>query len=314
MTTNTNMPTKHWQTLPPLEIARSHAPTTEYKGKLYIFGGGGPSFQSLNSSIRFDPSTNEWTSLSDMPTLRSGAMAATFEDKIYVIGGGFKQENGTFIFLKTVDIYCPQTDTWTQGPDMIHPHDYPAIAILGGHIYILGGHHPDATLGGPKTDPGFDFCERLDIKTNKWEEIAPLSAPRFALSAVTRNGKILAMGGVAFKPEGFNNFTVIESYDPQTNAWSSDPSFSLPWPAAGLGSAMLNDQLYIFGGYSDDDIHHRTSVYDFTSQTWQACEPMPAPVAAMGVNVCQERIYSVGGWADDGRTPISNVYSFGING
>ena len=313
MTTNINTPMGNWRITPPLDIARSHAPTAEYKGKLYIFGGGGPNFQSLNSSVCYDPTADKWSTITDMPTLRSGAMTTTFEDKIYVMGGGFRQENGTFVFLKTVDIYCPQSDSWTKGPDMIQPHDYPAVAVLGGHIYILGGHHPDATLGGPKTDPGFDFCERLNPTTNEWEAIAPLSTPRFALSAVVHGGKILAMGGVAFRPEGFNNFTVIEAYDPLTNTWFIDPDFALPWPAAGLGAAILNDQLYIFGGYSDDDIHHRTSTYNFASQTWQACTTMPAPVAAMGVNVCQDRIYSVGGWADDGRTPINTVYSFGLD-
>ena len=69
-----------------------------------------------------------------------------------------------------------------------------------------------------QVDPGFDFCERLDTSKDHWEEIAPLPTPRFALSATTLEGKILAMGGVAFRPEGFNNFTTIESYDPKTGA------------------------------------------------------------------------------------------------
>ncbi|NOY71109.1 MAG: hypothetical protein GXP14_01830, partial [Gammaproteobacteria bacterium] len=92
-------------------------------------------------------------------------------------------------------------------------HDYPGGLHKDNYIYILGGHHPDATTSGPKTDPGFEFCERLDLNTQKWEQIAPLPTPRFALSAVNLNGKLLTMGGVAFTPEGFNNFTLIEAYD-----------------------------------------------------------------------------------------------------
>ncbi len=299
----------HWQTLSPVEIARSHAPTTEHDGKLYAFGGGGPDFKSLNSTICFDPETGQWSNKAEMPTLRSGAVAATIGDRIYVIGGGFRQKDGNFRFLRTVDIYHPKTDTWESGPDMIQPHDYPAIAVLNNQIYVLGGHHPDATQGGPKTDPGFDFCERFDPDTNRWEAIAPLPTPRFALSALVVDGKILAMGGVAFKPEGFNNFTVIEIYDSDTNSWSASPEFALPWPAAGLGAAAAKEKLYIFGGYSDDDIHNRTSCYDFKTSTWTATAPVPAPVAAMGVCTINDTIYSVGGWADDGRTPITNFYA-----
>jgi len=301
--------TNQWDSLPNLGIARSHPSVACHKGKIYIFGGGGPNFKSLNSAARFDPQDNIWTQLSPMPTLRSGTMAATVGDKIYVMGGGFRQEDGMFQFLTKVEIYHPETDQWETGPDLLKPHDYPAVAVLNQNIYILGGHHPDATQGGPKTDPGFDFCERLNTETNQgWQAIAPLPTPRFALSAVTKNGKILAMGGVAFRPEGFNNFTTIEIFDPSTGEWSTTSNFGLPWPAAGLGSAMLNDQIYIFGGYSDDSIHNRTAVYDDTSNTWLPAGNLPNPVAAMGVTTCDNHIYSIGGWANDGRTPIDNCY------
>jgi N-acetylneuraminic acid mutarotase len=299
-----------WSQATPLAIARSHPSVASYKGKIYAFGGGGPCFKSLNSSVCYNPQDDSWSERQDMPTLRSGTMAATVGDRIYVMGGGFRQEDGMFRFLTTVEIYHPETDSWEQGPDLIMPHDYPAAAVLGETIYILGGHHPDATLGGPKTDPGFDFCERLDINKGKWEAIAPLPTPRFALSAVTMNGKILAMGGVAFRPEGFNNFTTIETYDPATNCWTQDEQLALPWAAAGLGSARLDDRIYVFGGYSDDSIHSRTAYYSPSDKEWHRVASLPAPVAAMGVTTCDGAIYSVGGWADDGRTPITDVYCY----
>ncbi len=300
----------HWKPIRTLDIARSHPSVASYKGKIYAFGGGGPNFKSLNSAVFFNPQTNDWSKCADMPTLRSGTVAATIGDRIYVMGGGFRQEDGKFRFLTTVEIYHPETDQWTAGPDLINPHDYPAVAVLGNAIYVLGGHHPKATEGGPKTDPGFDFCERLNTEKGEWEAIAPLPTPRFALSAVTHEGKILAMGGVAFRPEGFNNFTTIEAYDPTTNQWTQNENFKLPWPAAGLGSAKLKDSIYVFGGYSDDNIHDRSACYNAETNTWKQTGRLPAPVAAMGVTTSDNHIYSIGGWADDGRTPISSTYKF----
>lgn len=307
--TQTNS-TGHWVSLPALQIARSHPSVATYNGKIYAFGGGGPSFKSLNSVICFDPQANRWSECQAMPTLRSGTVAATVGDKIYVMGGGFRQEDGNFRFLTAVEIYHPDSDSWETGPDLLMPHDYPAVATLDNAIYVLGGHHPDATQGGPKTDPGFDFCERLDLEADRWEQIAPLPTPRFALSAVTHGNQILAMGGVAFRPEGFNNFTVIEAYDAKADQWSSRDDFRLPWPAAGLGSALLGDDLYVFGGYSDDDIHARTARYDSTRGEWQQVAQLPSPVCAMGVTVCNDSIYTVGGWADDGRTPIDAFFRY----
>ena len=110
---------------------RSHTPIIPHEGKLYIFGGGGPEFKSLQSTACYDPATNEWQELTPMPTARSGTIGCKVGDKIYIIGGGFKQPDGMFRFLKTVEIYDPATDTWEQGPDMLMPHDYPGGLVFG---------------------------------------------------------------------------------------------------------------------------------------------------------------------------------------
>ncbi len=299
-----------WSIKSPIISARSHCPPAIYKNKIYVFGGGGPNFASLNSVYAYDPSTDTWGKKADMPTLRSGSVTAVFDDRIYVMGGGFKQPNGQFRFLTTVEIYHPESDSWERGPDLLMPHDYPAVAVLDEDIYVLGGHHPDATKAGPKTDPGFDFCERLNPKTGVWKEIAPLIQPRFALAAVVADGAILTMGGVAFTPEGFNNFTLVERYDPAHNRWITDERYTLPWPAAGLGACTLDDHIYIFGGYSTDNIHNRAARFDPVSGQWLRIPDMPVPRAAMGVATLDNTIYLVGGWADDGRTPQAEVYAY----
>jgi N-acetylneuraminic acid mutarotase len=299
-----------WILKSPIAHARSHCPPAIYENKIYVFGGGGPNFASLNSIYAFDPLRNEWERRSDMPTLRSGSVTAVIDDRIYVMGGGFKQPNGQFKFLTTVEIYYPAKDTWESGPDLLMPHDYPAAAVLNGEIYVLGGHHPDATKAGPKTDPGFNFCERLNPAIGTWEKIAPLIQPRFALAAVVANDSILTMGGVAFTPEGFNNFSLVERYDAARDRWIFDERYTLPWPAAGLGACSLNEQIYIFGGYSTDNIHNRAARFDPASGKWQRIADLPAPRAAMGVAVMGKTIYLVGGWADDGRTPQADMYAY----
>ncbi len=312
MKTHTQPKADTWAIKAPIADARSHSPTAAYEDKIYIFGGGGPNFASKNTSYVYDPSTDQWARIADMPTLRSGAVTAVSDDRVYILGGGFKQPNGQFKFLTTVEIYYPKTDTWESGPDLLQPHDYPAVATLNGYIYVLGGHHPDATKAGPKTDPGFDFCERLNLSTQRWEAIAPLNQPRFALSAEVVDGKILTMAGVAFTPEGFNNFTLVEAYDPAQNRWSEDTHHTLPWPAAGQATCIAHGQLYLFGGYSTDNIHSRAARFNATSGQWERIADLPAPRAATGVAVVKDTIYLVGGWADDGRTPQDSLFTYQI--
>ena len=301
-----------WQVLAPMALRRSHPSTAVYKDRIYVFGGGADRFESLNSVDVYDPDSGTWQRVRDMPTRRSGTVAATIDGRIYVMAGGFKQPNGTFKFLNTLEIYDPEADSWETGPDLLMPHDYPAAGLLDGALYVMGGHHPDATQGGPKTDPGLDFCERLPLASGRWEAIAPLNIPRFALSAAMYHGQLLAMGGVAFRDGAFDNFTLVERYDPVNDTWIEDATLSLPWPAAGQGSCNVGDHIYIFGGYSYDDIHTRAAYIDPAVGEWHQIAAMPGPRAAMGVSVIGNTIYLFGGWEDDTRTPVNTVFAYTV--
>src|SRR3569623_459227 len=294
----------------PIVDARSHCQPVAYKSKIYVFRGGGPQFASKNTVYAYAPVTDSWERRADMPTFRSGSVSALVYDRVYVMGGGFKHPNGQFRFLTTVEIYSPDRDVWEIGPDLLMPNDYPAVADLAGALYVLGDHHPDATKAGPKPAPGFDFCARLDLASGQWEEITPLQKPRFALAAVVAGGQILPMGGVAFTPDGFYNFTLVERYDPVANRCGIDDQHALPWPAAGLGACTLCENIYIFGGYSTDNILSRAARFDAGSKTWRSIAALPAPRAAMGVATIDNTIYLIGGWADAGRTPQANVYAY----
>lgn len=307
--TENRFSTGRWQKKPSLAVARSHCPTVAYDGKIFGFGGGGPNFKSMNSVVIFDPKSDSWSKGSDMPTLRSGAIAAVVGNAVYIIGGGFKQPDGTFKFLRTTEIYFPDEDRWESGPDMIMPHDFPGGVLHDNYIYILGGHHPDAVVAGPQTDPGFEFCERLNLSTGQWEEIAPLPTPRFALTAVVIDNRIVTMGGVAFRPEGFNNFDHTEVYDPATGEWTAG-NITLPWTSAGQGSTMIEDHLFIFGGYSGDGISNHAACLNTANNEWSILPPMPNTLAAMGVAVVDNTAYLLGGWADDRREPQDFVFAY----
>jgi N-acetylneuraminic acid mutarotase len=301
---------RRWQYRNPMPVARSHCPAAVWNGKIYLFGGGGANFQSLQSVAIYDPKADRWSSGRDMPTLRSGTMAVTFGDRIYVMGGGFKQPDGKFVFFRTVEIYDPRQDSWSLGPDLLMPHDYPSTVVFEDSIYIFGGHHPDATQAGPLTDPGFSFCEKLDLKQGRWVAVPPLPTPRFATAALALNGRILVLGGAGYRPEGFTNFALSESYDPEAQTWSPEEQFSLPWRAAGVGACVLDGKLLIVGGFDGETVHKRAAVWDAGNRTWQELDPMPESRMAMATLVSGDTLYLLGGRGDDRKTPLNTVVAF----
>ncbi|MDH4275652.1 MAG: hypothetical protein OEW08_11475, partial [Gammaproteobacteria bacterium] len=300
-----------WRCLPDLPYARSHAPVVAFGGKLFVFGGGGPAFLSLNQVAIYHPSLNTWRTGLDMPTKRSGTVAFEREGKIWVLAGGYKKPDGYFQFLRTAEIYDPATDQWVGGPSLQEPHDYPAAAIADdGTLLVCGGHHPAATLGGPRTDPGFTMSESLSAAGSAWQRLPDLQVPRFAAAGFVHQGKIFVAGGVAHRTGEFNNFDVIESLDiAHPTRWEYAP-FRLPWPAAGHALVVHRNHLFMFGGYSTESIHPRAAICNLHTGQWQALPDMPFPRAAMGVAVMGDTIYLVGGWADDGRTPVASVMAY----
>src|SRR3972149_10705125 len=81
-----------WNIKKSLQTARSHPATVSYNGKIYVFGGGGPNFLSLDTIEIYDPQSDTWSWGRTMPTHRSGAVAALVGEKGYVIGGGEKKK------------------------------------------------------------------------------------------------------------------------------------------------------------------------------------------------------------------------------
>ncbi len=298
-----------WKTFSALGEARSHPAVSVYQDKIYSFGGGGDAFKSLNLSEVYDPNLDQWSALSPMPTQRSGASAVTFGDAIYVMGGGFKKPDGRFKFLTTVEAYYPKEDRWETQPSLLQPHDYPACAVLDNKIYIIGGHHPDATEGGPQTDPAFSFTERWDVSSKPWESVDDMPTPRFAASAITIDDQLWVLGGVAATPEGFHEYDLIEVYDPKTSRWAQS-SLALPSSSAGQGAVVFKNRLYIFGGFREGiGICKLGNVLDLKNKTWSVLPPMPLDRAAMGLAVVGSTIYLIGGWRAN-RSVKNSVIGF----
>ncbi|MBI3804053.1 MAG: hypothetical protein HY282_09870 [Nitrospirae bacterium] len=294
-----------WQTLAPLQTVRSHCGAAAIGGKIYIFGGGGPEFKSLQTVEVYDPKEDRWMFGPEMPTLRSGVVAVNVKDRAYVMGGGFRRPDGTFNFLTVVELFDPARG-WTKGPDLLQRHDAPAATVLDETVYLFGGHHPEAT-GGPMTDPAFSFSERLDSSDGPWREIAPMPTPRFSLAVAPFEGTILAMGGAGFRAGTFYNYDLVERYDPIKNRWSVDPKLHLPWRAAGVGSLVVEGQLYLFGGHSGDRVQDRAAFFDVKTNRWVELPPMPDARVAMATVYLDGKIYLIGGRGPDGRTPTNRV-------
>src|SRR5258708_14374259 len=82
-----------WAKKKPMPLASHHVSFTEYKGKIYAFGGfvlpqsGPAAWVPIDNAWEYDPATDNWKALAPLPTKRGSPVAVTVGDKMYVIGG-----------------------------------------------------------------------------------------------------------------------------------------------------------------------------------------------------------------------------------
>ena len=136
--------TDTWTKGKSMNHARGGASVSVVNGKIYVMGGvGWPQIPNhpgpfLSSVEVFNPETNHWKEIAEMPTPKGFHTASVINGKIYVIGGGFRG-NGQFEYLSTVEVYDPETDRWTQEPDMPIGKWGHRAEVINENIYIFGG-------------------------------------------------------------------------------------------------------------------------------------------------------------------------------
>ena len=138
--------TNTWVSKPNMHTARDGAAAvTGSDGRIYVMGGFGSNFESLNSVEAYDTTTSSWSNVTSMSTPRDGLGAVLgLDGHIYAIGG----ENGPEV-LATVELYNFATRTWSPGPSLSTARAYHAVAMqINGGICAIGG---DTGVLGPTT-------------------------------------------------------------------------------------------------------------------------------------------------------------------
>ena len=115
-------PVNKIQFLSPVEMvqARSDSKVIVYKNKLFVFGGrSNDPLKPLNSVEMYSPNTNKFVLMAPMKIARYRFGCCRVGNLVYVIGGFSNDgptENG--MFLKSVEVYNLDTDTWSDGVDL----------------------------------------------------------------------------------------------------------------------------------------------------------------------------------------------------
>lgn len=281
-------------------------------GRFLVAGGCAFEGYELHRSGIVDPSTGTW---SDTPPLKKSRyyhrMIRLQDSRVMVLGGTHYLPFIGWVAMDSVEIFDPQSGTWSEAASMKVPRSNHTCTLLAdGRVLVSGGsRNSDAaeifdprtgiwTLTGPMVNGthdrvatllpdgrvlvvgggdnyGISEAEIFNPVTNTWVATAPMAAYRSGHTATLVGNRVLVVGG----PTG------AEWFDPVAGSWSAGPT-----PAttrySHTATLLPDGRLLITSGRETDGNNPIASceILDPSKGTWTPAAPLPfARVAAQAV-------------------------------
>ncbi len=119
-----------------------------------------------------------WTTLAPVPSIRQEISTAVLDGKIYVIAG-FNSSGGN---TNNVEVYDPQTNTWSSAANLPIGANHNAAAVAAGKLYAFGGTSNRTFVYNPQS--------------NSWSDVAAMWFQHHNTAAVgVINDRIYVAGG-----------------------------------------------------------------------------------------------------------------------
>ncbi len=176
------------------------------------------------------------------------------------------------------------------------------MAILISALVVI---RPTGTASSNGNSPFTDQGDAIlgpasDLTSSRWESRAQMPTARARLAVVAYDGKIYAIGGDG--KEGVCG--TVEAYERGTDTWTRRTS--KPVPVRNIGAAVLEDLIYVPGGYDAlDRAVEVVEVYDPQADTWREVAALPNPLFAYAIAAVKGKLYLFGG--SDGMRYLDSV-------
>lgn len=193
-----------------------------------IFGGGTAAPAAETQAVS---AAGQAQQLVDLPRPRADASAVTIGDVAYVIGG----YDGPTLLANV--LATSNGVKYRRVASLPVPVRYPAVAALGGRIYVFGG---ESSGGTP-----VNTVQVVDPATGAARVIAHLPVPLLGGAAGVLDGVVYIAGGLGGRgtPRPMN---AVFAFDATTR--SVLRAGSLPVAVTNAGAAVTGHRLYIVGG------------------------------------------------------------------
>ena len=186
--------TDSWSAGPPLPKKRGGGALVALGGKLHYFGGTVRHLFNYRRDsgahwvLDIAAARSDWTEAAPLPNPRNHIAGAALGGKLYAIGGQYLGDEASSN-LRDVDVYDPETNTWTKAADLPKRIGHITAATLsyGQRILITGG----VTQNRRKLRDVLAY----NPETNTWAKLKGLPEARSSAVAGVIGGKLYVTTG-----------------------------------------------------------------------------------------------------------------------
>ncbi len=189
-------------------------------------------------------------------------------------------------------------------------------AVVNGKLYMWDGTKGADALNITSLDEITQAGRSLDLNGgSSWTTIANLPTVLIGGVAEAIGGKIYITGGISISGQNLVLNAKVYIYDPATNSFSTATA-NMPNPQPGSGSFVLNNKLFVVGGFTGNNISQAVQSYDPATNTWEQYNPLPNYGGNMATAVIGNDVYLIAGYSvSSGNLVYSSVvYKGTLNG
>uniref|UniRef100_A0A8C3G515 Kelch like family member 10 n=1 Tax=Cyclopterus lumpus TaxID=8103 RepID=A0A8C3G515_CYCLU len=204
--------------------------------------GGWSGSDPTNGIEAYDVRANYWINVTnncERPRAYHGT--AILNGSLYCIGGFDRAEH--FNSMRRFDL---STCVWHEAASMCHRRCYVSVTVLDECIYALGGFDGRTRLS---------TAERYRPEANQWSLISPMQEQRSDASSTTLHNR------------------VVSTHETVTHQLVWHEVSPMLTPRSNFGIEVLDDRLFVVGGFNGFTTSFKVECYDATTDEWtEACD------------------------------------------
>ena len=194
---------------------------------------------------------------------------------------------------------------WERRTPLVQPRSRMAVVLDGYSVVVIGGESDEGALATVAV---------YNLRINEWTSFADLPE-RLANSAAAILDDTIYVGGGSRTENGTEIISdQFWRYDAGTNSW--ELLFSLPTGLAGSEMVVVNDTLYLMGGWDGQRMRDEIWRLDLDETgdtpigTWEYVASLESPRAFFGAAAIEDALYVVGGY--DGQQELSDATRYNL--